>query len=423
MSAFHRENGSLHVEEVAVTRIAAEAGTPCYVYSRAALSESYQAYARGFGRTPHLVCYSVKACSNIAVLRVLANEGAGFDVVSGGELERVIRAGGDPGKVVFSGVGKTDQEIRRALETGILAFNVESPGELDVIDRIARAAGVRAPIALRINPDVDPKTHPYISTGLRSSKFGIAIDRAFEDYARAASLPGIEVVGADCHIGSQLTSVEPFREAVSRMLVLVDRLIAAGIPIRHLDMGGGLGIVYDAEAPPSHDAYAAALTEAIGQRDLTVIVEPGRSIVGNAGILVTRVLYHKSNYDKNFVVVDAAMNDLARPALYDAYHAIEAAEGDVPPITADVVGPICETGDFFARNRAIPPVPPGGLLVIRSAGAYGFSMASNYNTRPRAAEVLVDGARFDVIRRRETLDDLIGLESIPPSLAGTTARR
>jgi diaminopimelate decarboxylase len=423
MSAFERRNGSLHVEAVAVAKIAAEVGTPCYIYSREALRESYRAYARGFGSASHVVCYSVKACSNIAILRVLANEGAGFDVVSGGELERVIRAGGDPGKVVFSGVGKTEDEIRRALEVGIMTFNVESPGELDVIDRIARALGKRAPIALRINPDVDPKTHPYISTGLRSSKFGISIERAFEDYARAATLEGIEVVGADCHIGSQLTSVEPFREAVTRMLALVDRLLEAGTPIRHLDMGGGLGIVYDAETPPTHDAYAKALVDAIGTRDLTVLVEPGRSIVGNAGILVTRVLYHKTNYEKNFVVVDAAMNDLARPALYDAYHAIEAVEGERAPMTADIVGPICETGDFFARDRAVAPVPPGGLMAIRSAGAYGFSMASNYNTRPRAAEVLVDGSQFDVIRRRETLDDLIGLETIPSALTAESPQR
>jgi diaminopimelate decarboxylase len=418
MSAFTRKNGSLHAEEVPVARIAAEVGTPCYVYSRAALRESFRAYARGFGSARHLVCYSVKACSNLAVLRVLANEGAGFDVVSGGELERVLRAGGDPSKVVFSGVGKTEDEIDRALRAGILMFNVESPGELDVIDRVARARGRRAPIALRINPDVDPKTHPYISTGLRSSKFGISIERAFEDYARAATLAGIEIVGADCHIGSQLTSVEPFREAIGRMLKLVDRLREAGIAIRHLDMGGGLGIVYDSETPPSHDTYARALVDAIGSRELTVLVEPGRSIVGNAGILVTRVLYHKTNYEKNFVVVDAAMNDLARPALYDAYHAIEAVEEDGAPITADVVGPICETGDFFARARAVPAVQPGGLMAIRSAGAYGFSMASNYNTRPRAPEVLVDGARFDVVRRRETLEDLLAPESIPQTLLG-----
>lgn len=416
MSAFTRKNGSLHVEDVPVARVAAEVGTPCYVYSRAALRESYRAYARGFGAARHLVCYSVKACSNLAVLRVLANEGAGFDVVSGGELERVMRAGGDPAKVVFSGVGKTESEIRKALEAGIAMFNVESPGELDVIERVASSMGLRAPIALRINPDVDPKTHPYISTGLRSSKFGISIERAFEDYARASKMPGIEIVGADCHIGSQLTSVEPFREAVARMLNLVDRLIEAGMPVRNLDMGGGLGIVYDAETPPSHEAYARALVDAIGPRDLRILVEPGRSIVGNAGILVTRVLYHKTNYEKNFVVVDAAMNDLARPALYDAYHAIEAVEDDRARITADVVGPICETGDFFARDREIAPVPPGGLMVVLSAGAYGFSMASNYNTRPRAAEVLVDGARFDVVRRRETLDDLLGPESIPASL-------
>jgi len=416
MSAFARKNGSLHCEAVPVTRIADEVGTPCYVYSRAALRESYGAYARGFGKTPHVVCYSVKACSNVAILRVLAKEGAGFDVVSGGELARVIRAGGDPRKVVFSGVGKTEQEIRQALEAGILMFNVESPGELDVIDRTARALGKRAPVALRINPDVDPKTHPYISTGLRSSKFGISIDRAFEDYARARTLAGIEIVGADCHIGSQLTSVEPFREAVGRMLKLVDRLTEAGFPLRYLDMGGGLGITYDAESPPTHETYTSALVEALASRNLTVLVEPGRSIVGNAGILLTRVLYHKTNYEKNFIVVDAAMNDLARPALYDAYHGIEAAEDGTAKITADVVGPICETGDFFARNREVPSVPPGGLVVIRSAGAYGFSMSSNYNTRPRAAEVLVDGARFDVIRRRETLEDLLGPEQIPASL-------
>jgi len=416
MSAFSRKNGSLHCEAVPVSRIADEVGTPCYVYSRAALRESYGAYARGFGKTPHVVCYSVKACSNIAILRTLAKEGAGFDVVSGGELARVIRAGGDPRKVVFSGVGKTEDEIRQAIEAGILMFNVESPGELDVIDRTARALGKRAAVALRINPDVDPKTHPYISTGLRSSKFGISIERAFEDYARARTLAGIEIVGADCHIGSQLTSVEPFREAVGRMLALVDRLTEAGFPLRYLDMGGGLGITYDAESPPTHEAYTSALVAALGERNLTVLVEPGRSIVGNAGILLTRVLYHKTNYEKNFIVVDAAMNDLARPALYDAYHGIEAAEDGTAKIAADVVGPICETGDFFARNREVPSVPPGGLVVIRSAGAYGFSMSSNYNTRPRAAEVLVDGARFDVIRRRETLEDLLGPERIPASL-------
>jgi len=416
MSAFERRDGSLYVEDVPAARIAAEVGTPCYVYSRAALRESYSAYAKGFGQQPHLVCYSVKANSNLAVLRVLAREGAGFDVVSGGELERVIRAGGDPKKVVFSGVGKTEDEIRRALTAGILMFNVESPGELDVINRVALALGKKAPVALRINPDVDAKTHPYISTGLKSSKFGIAIERAFEDYARASTLQGIEIVGADCHIGSQLTSVAPFREAVSRMLVLVDRLLTAGHKVRYLDMGGGLGIVYNAETPPTHDAYTSTLVDAVGARKLTVLVEPGRSIVGNSGILLTQVLFHKSNYDKNFLVVDAAMNDLARPALYDAYHAIEAVEDGAKAITADVVGPICETGDFFARGREVPAVPPGGIVAIRSAGAYGFSMSSNYNTRPRAAEVLVDGARFDVIRRRETLDDLIGPESIPSSL-------
>jgi diaminopimelate decarboxylase len=418
MAFFTHKNGTLHAEDVPLSRIAEEAGTPCFVYSLAALRSHYAAYERGFAGSEHLVCYSVKASSNLAILRALASEGAGFDVVSGGELARVVRAGGDPAKTVFSGVGKSETEIRDALEAGILQFNVESPGELDVIDRVAGSLGRKAPVALRINPDVDPKTHPYISTGLRSSKFGISIDRAMEDYLRAAAMENIDVVGADCHIGSQLTSIEPFVEALERMIALIDRLGEAGISVKNLDMGGGLGIVYDEEAPPSHDEYADALSRTIGDRELRILIEPGRSIAGNAGLLLTRVLYHKTNFEKNFIVVDAAMNDLARPALYDAYHAIEAVDENAPQTHADVVGPICETGDFFARDRDVPAPAPGGLIAVMSAGAYGFSMASNYNTRPRAAEVLVDGGRFDVIRRRETLEDLLDLESIPDNLGG-----
>jgi diaminopimelate decarboxylase len=416
VTPFPRTNGDLYAERVRVADIAAVVGTPCYIYSRAALVARYREYDEGFGKSPHLICYSVKANSNLAVLRTLANEGGGFDVVSGGELARVLRAGGDPRKVVFSGVGKQAQEVREAIEAGILMFNVESPAEIDLIDAIARGLGRRAPIALRVNPDVDPKTHPYISTGLRTAKFGIAMERCTEDYARAAHLPGIEVVGADCHIGSQLTSTAPFAEAVARMSGLLDRLEEAGIRVRYLDVGGGLGIAYDDEKPPHASEYAETLVRGLGDRDLTIIIEPGRSIVGNSGILVTRVLFHKGTPDKNFVVVDAAMNDLLRPALYSAYHGVEAVAPAARTIKADVVGPVCESGDFFAKDREVPAVEPGGLMAIMSAGAYGFSMASNYNTRPRAAEVLVDGDRFDVVRRRETIEDLLALESIPETL-------
>jgi len=417
MEAFPRRNGELYAEGVRIADIAERVGTPFYLYSRAALVASYRAYTTGFGKAKHLVCFSVKANSNLAVLRTLAREGSGFDVVSGGELARVLRAGGDAKKIVFSGVGKQPHEVREALEAGILMFNVESPAELDMIDAVAREMGKRAPIALRINPDVDPKTHPYISTGLRTAKFGIGMERCGEDYDRAAKMKGLEVVGADCHIGSQLTSTEPFAEAARRMKTLLERLDQASIPIRYLDMGGGLGISYNEEKPPSAEEYARNLVGALGGRDVTLIVEPGRSIVGNAGILVTRVLFHKGNNEKNFVVVDAAMNDLMRPMLYQAYHGIEAVVQTDQRFKADVVGPICETGDFLARDREVPNVAPGGLLAVMSAGAYGFVMSSNYNTRPRAAEVLVDGARFDVVRRRETLDDLLGPESIPETLA------
>jgi diaminopimelate decarboxylase len=416
MNAFTRKRGELYAEDVPIRTIAERVGTPCYVYSLATLRAHYAAYREGFHGTRHLICYSVKANSNLAVLRALAREGSGFDVVSGGELVRVLRAGGDPGKVVFSGVGKQESEIRSALEAGILMFNVESPSELDVIDRVARDLGRRAPIALRINPDVDPRTHEYIATGLKTSKFGISIERALEDYVRARDLPGLGIVGADCHIGSQLTSTAPFVAAIERMLGLLDRLAAAGIAIRYLDMGGGLGITYDREQPPAREEYARAISRALGSRDLTLVIEPGRSIVGDAGVLVTRVLYHKGNESKNFIVVDAAMNDLMRPALYKAYHAIEPVREGAKRVVADVVGPVCETGDFFARDREVPAAAPGELLAVMSAGAYGFAMSSNYNTRPRAAEVLVDGARFDVVRRRETVEELLTGESVPETL-------
>ena len=417
MAYFPYNDGELCVEGVPAAEIAAAVGTPCYVYSLAAIRDAYRGYAAGFGNRRHMVCYSVKANSNLAVLSALAAEGAGFDVVSGGELHRVLSAGGDPAKVVFSGVGKQPWEIRMALEAGICMFNVESPAELDLIDAIARDSGTRAPVALRVNPDVDPQTHPYISTGLKTSKFGIPMERCIEDYRRAAGLAAIELLGADCHIGSQLTGTAPFVEAVNRMTALIDRLAESGIELRILDMGGGLGIRYEEETPPGTAEYARALGDALGDRDLTLVIEPGRSIVGNAGCLLTTVLFHKGNNEKNFIVVDAAMNDLARPSLYQASHGIAAVRETDQTVVADIVGPVCESGDFLSKGKEVPRVDTGGLLAVMSAGAYGFTMASNYNTRPRAAEVLVDGDRYDVVRRRETLDQLVAGESIPEGLA------
>ena len=419
VQVFSRKDGRLWAEGVEVAAIADRVGTPCYIYSRAALRQGVRAWVDGLKGTPGLVCYSVKANGNLAVLRTVAAEGAGFDVVSGGELARVQAAGGDQSKVVFSGVGKQPWEIRKALEAKILQFNVESAAELDLIAAIASQLGVRAPVALRVNPDVDPRTHPYIATGLRSSKFGIAMESCMAEYRRAMEMDGLEVVGVDCHIGSQLTSTAPLLEAVARVLDLVDRLGAEGIAVDNLDVGGGLGIVYNDEEPPAADQWARALVEAVGERDLKLIVEPGRSIAGNAGILVTRVLRAKANHDKNFIVVDAAMNDLARPSLYDAYHAIEpVAEGTAGTVEADIVGPVCETGDFLARGRRVAAVEPGGLLAVMSAGAYGSVMASNYNARPRPPEVLVDGGRFAVVRRRETVEDMLAGEQIPAWLKG-----
>jgi diaminopimelate decarboxylase len=417
MHHFQHRNGELHAEGVPLREIATRVGTPCYVYSLATLRRHYKVFDEAFASVPHLVCFSVKANSNLAVLRTFAREGAGFDIVSGGELFRVLRAGGDPSKVVFSGVGKTRDEVVAALRAGILMFNVESPGELDTINSAAGAVGVKARVALRVNPDVDPKTHPYISTGMKKSKFGIHIQRSIEDYRRARQLPHIEVVGVDCHIGSQLTTVPPFVDALGRIRNLVERLHQEQFQIRYLDMGGGLGITYNDEQPPEPREYAAAVSEGLRGLDTTLLLEPGRVIVGNAGLLLTRVLYLKGTDEKNFVVVDGGMNDLIRPALYGSYQGIQPImPRDGAKLTADVVGPVCESGDFFAKDRELLPVAPGDLLAVMSAGAYGFVMASNYNTRPRPPEVMVDGDTFYVVRERETLDDLIRGESIPAAL-------
>jgi diaminopimelate decarboxylase len=400
--------GGLRCENVALSAIAADLGTPTYVYSRAALTEQFQAYAEALRGTDHLICFAVKANSNLAVLDLLARLGAGFDIVSVGELERVLRAGGDPRKVVFSGVGKTAAEMARALGVGIHCFNVESLAELERLDRVAGELGLRAPVSLRVNPDVDAGTHPYIATGLAENKFGLPIDAARACYRRARELRNIEIRGIDCHIGSQLTALAPFEAALERVLLLVAELRRDGIELAHLDLGGGLGVRYRDETPPTPQAYIAALrhhTDALG---LTLILEPGRSIVANAGVLLTRVEYLKENRGKHFAIVDAAMNDLVRPALYQAWMAIEPVvpRTDVPEHRYDIVGPVCETGDFLGRDRPLR-LAEGDLLCVRSAGAYGFTMSSNYNSRPRAAEVLVDGDRYRVVRERETLADLM----------------
>lgn len=413
MPYFQVRDGQLHAERVPLADIAARCGTPTYVYSRAALSAHLLAYQRALGARPHLVCYAVKANSNIAVLNVLARLGAGFDIVSGGELERVLRAGGDPRKVVFSGVGKQPAEMARALAAGIFCFNVESIAELRALNQVAGQLGRIAPVSLRINPDVNANTHPYIATGLRENKFGIDIAQALAAYRQARALPHLKIVGVDCHIGSQLTSIDPFLAALDRILSLIDTLADEGIDIAHLDLGGGLGVRYRDEAPPPIADYIAAIDQRLGERALTLVLEPGRSIVANAGILLTRVDYLKDNGLKDegrkcFAIVDAAMNDLIRPALYQAWMAIEAVQpaADAMAETYDVVGPICETGDFLGKERTLA-IAPGDLLCVHAAGAYGFTMSSNYNSRPRAAEVLVDGARIHVVRERETLADLM----------------
>jgi diaminopimelate decarboxylase len=415
MSEFHRRDGVLHAEGVPLPFVAERFGTPCYVYSRAALERAFREFDAAFAAHPHLVCYAVKANSNLAILDLFARVGSGFDIVSGGELKRVVAAGGDPRRVVFSGVGKTEDEIRLALAAGILCFNVESEAELDRIHRVAAAAGARAPVSLRVNPDVDAKTHPYISTGLKQNKFGVPFADALDLYRRAAALPHVEVTGIDCHIGSQITELSPFVDAVAKVLELADRLAAEGIALAHIDLGGGLGIRYGAEEPPAIADYGAALAGLLAGRREKLLLEPGRVLVGNAGVLLTRVEYLKHGEEKNFAVVDAAMNDLMRPALYDAFHAIEpVVEGGGAAALYDVVGPVCETGDFLGHGRELS-VSAGDLLAVRSAGAYGMSMSSNYNTRPRAAEVMVDGPEAYLVRERESVEQLYAPEKRLPA--------
>lgn len=419
MNPFQYQNGELTAEDLSLSSIAEQFGTPCYVYSRRALEHNLRAYEDALQGTAHLTCFAVKANSNLAVLDVLARQGAGFDIVSGGELARVIRAGGDPAKVIFSGLGKTEAEIEMALEAGILCFNVESDPELDRINAVAGRLGKRAPISLRVNPDVDAGTHPYISTGLKENKFGIDINAAFDVYRRAAAMSHIDIVGVDCHIGSQLTTIAPYLDAVQRVLNLVDRLAGVGIHLHHIDVGGGLGVVYNKETPPAPAELIHAIKQLLTGRDLTLIMEPGRSICANAGVLLTRVEFLKHTPHKHFAIVDAAMNDLLRPSLYSAWQEIvavqQASTGDAleqrPELIYDVVGPVCESGDFLGKDRPLR-IAPGDLLAVRSAGAYGFVMSSNYNTRNRAAEIMVDGDRATVVRQRETIDYQLNLEQV-----------
>jgi diaminopimelate decarboxylase len=414
-SAFLREiSGELAVEQMPLSTIAERFGTPCYVYSRAALTGAFMAFDRPFGNTPHLICYAVKANSNLALLNLLSRLGSGFDIVSGGELTRVLAAGGRADRIVFSGVGKSAPEIEQALQAGILCFNVESRPELLRINALAAASSRIAPVSLRVNPDVDAKTHPYISTGLRQNKFGVPFEQALPLYLEARSLPGIRIAGIDCHIGSQIVELEPFLNALQKVLELTDRLAAEGIELEHVDLGGGLGIRYQDEQPPAPDRYISAMLPALRGRHGRILLEPGRALVGNAGVLLTRVEYVKHGAERDFAVVDAAMNDLMRPALYDAWHEIRAVrKSPAAERRYEVVGPVCESADFLGHDRALA-IEPGDLLAVLSAGAYGMSMSSNYNSRPRAAEVLVDGARVELIRSRETLQDLMHHERLPP---------
>jgi len=410
VNAFSLRNGELFAEDVALSQIAAQFGTPCFVYSRSMLERAYRSYDQAFGSRPHLICYAMKANSNLAILDLFARLGSGFDIVSGGELARVIAAGGDPGKVVFSGVGKSRDDMRQALAAGVMCFNVESESELERLNDVARELMRKAPVSIRVNPDVDAKTHPYISTGLKENKFGVAFGEALRIYRRAHALRDIEVVGIDCHIGSQLTELAPFIDAFRKVLGLVDQLAAEGIKLRHLDLGGGLGIRYCDEMPPPADAYVKALLDCIDGRSQQILLEPGRSLVGNAGLLLTRVEYLKHGDARNFAVVDAAMNDLIRPALYDAYHDVrEVRPSTAQPKRYEIVGPVCETGDFLARDRELP-LDEGDLLAIMSAGAYGMTMSSNYNSRARAAEVMVDGEAVHLIRERERVEQLFAGE-------------
>ncbi|MFH0812479.1 MAG: diaminopimelate decarboxylase [Pseudomonadota bacterium] len=417
MHHFQFKNNELFCEDVPVRNLVEEWGTPLYIYSYRTLRRHFRTFDAAFQGYPHLVCFSVKANSNVALLRIFINEGGGADVVSGGELFRVLRAGISPDKVVYSGIGKTEAEIDFALEAGILMFNVESTQELQVINQRAKALNTKAPISFRINPDIDPKTHPYISTGLKKNKFGIDIRRSLEEYRAAQRLENIKIVGIDCHIGSQITAIEPFVEALCKIKQLIKKLEQENIAIQYLDLGGGLGITYDQETPPHPTEYAQAIIDEIQDHNTTLILEPGRVIVGNAGILVTKVLYTKSTTEKNFIIVDAGMNDLIRPSLYSAYQEIlPVVKSTEETYRADIVGPICESGDFFARDRSIPKLQRGELLAIMSAGAYGFAMSSNYNSRPRPAEVLVTGKDSFLIRQREGYENLIMGETIPPFL-------
>lgn len=412
MQPFQMKNGELHVENFPLSKIAAEFGTPTYIYSKEALTSAFRRFDAGFEGTDHLICFAVKSNPSLAILNLFSKLGAGFDIVSGGELERVIAAGGDPSKVVFSGVGKTEAEMRRALELGIFCFNVESSSELERLNQVAGSMNKIAPISLRVNPNVDAKTHPYISTGLKNNKFGVAYEEALSLYQAAAKMPNIDIHGVDCHIGSQLTELSPFLDALDRVLALVDQLETAGIPIRHIDAGGGIGICYVDETPPDFAEYATAMRQKMAGRKVKLVFEPGRALVGNAGALLTKVEYLKHTESKNFAIVDAAMNDLMRPALYDAYHDIVS----VKPANAEaqvyeIVGPVCESGDFLGHDRKLN-LAQDDLLAVLSAGAYGMSMSSNYNTRPRATEVMVDGDKVYEIRKREQIVDLFAMERV-----------
>jgi len=410
---FHYQQDKLYAEGVSLSDIARQYGTPCYVYSRAALTEAYQQFSTALQGREHLICYAVKANSNLGVLNVLARLGAGFDIVSGGELQRVLAAGGDAGKVVFSGVGKTEAEMRMALDANILCFNVESSAELERLNEVAASMGIVAPISLRVNPDVDAKTHPYISTGLKQNKFGVTYSEALNLYRKIKNeLPSLRISGMDCHIGSQLTEIAPFTEAIEKILVLANVLASEGIDLEHLDLGGGLGICYNDESPPTIAEYVSAMKKALAGRKEKIILEPGRVLTGNAGVLLMRVEYLKRGEEKNFAIVDAAMNDLMRPALYDAHHEILPVERENnTPEIFEIVGPVCETGDFIGHARELS-IMPQSLLAVLSAGAYGMSMSSNYNTRPRAAEVMVDGSSMHLIREREKVEQLYSDEKI-----------
>jgi diaminopimelate decarboxylase len=415
MDYFNYQNDELFAEDVSVQDIVYKYGSPCYIYSRATLERHWHAFDQAFGDQAHLICYAVKANSNIAILNLLARLGSGFDIVSLGEMERVLTAGGDPQKIVFSGVGKREDEILAALKIGIRCFNIEVSDELDRINRLAGQLGVIAPVSFRVNPDVDAKTHPYISTGLKENKFGIDIEQALSEYRRAAALPHINVIGIDCHIGSQLIETRPFLDALDRVLNLVSTLKAEGIALHHLDLGGGLGIRYKDEQPPEPADYIGAVLEHLGANDFEILLEPGRAIVGNAGILVTQVEYLKPTAHKNFAIVDAAMNDLVRPSLYSAWQDIIPVkrQSQAPEMRWDIVGPVCETGDFLGKERMLK-IAQGDLLAIRSSGAYGFSMSSNYNSRPRIAELMVDGSNLHLIRARETIAQLWTGEQLLP---------